>query len=57
MTKIERFVGSEMKTLIISNEERNHIIEMVKSLDKSGLFIKGVCDTIGRCVKSWRGNT
>ena len=40
MTKIERFVGSGMKTLIISNKEMNHIMKIVKSLEESDLLIK-----------------
>ena len=33
-------------TLIISNEEMNDIIKIVKSLEESGLLIKGVSETI-----------
>ena len=33
-------------TLIISNEEMNDIIKVVKSLEESGLLIKGVIETI-----------
>ena len=33
-------------TLVISNEERNDIMKIVKSLEKSGLLIKGVSKTI-----------
>ena len=33
-------------TLIISNEEMNDIIKIVKSLKQSGLLIKGVSETI-----------
>ena len=40
MTKIERFVGSGMKTLIISNKEMNHIMKIVKSLEESDLLTK-----------------
>ena len=32
--------------LIILNEEMNNIIKIVKSLEESGLLIKGVCRTI-----------
>ena len=38
--------GSGMTTLIILNEEMNDIIKMVKSLEESGLLIKGVSKTI-----------
>ena len=40
MTKIERFVGLGMKTLIIWNKEMNHIMKIVKSLEESDLLIK-----------------
>ena len=33
-------------TLIISNEEIINLIKIVKSLEKSGLLIKGVSETI-----------
>ena len=33
-------------TLIISNEEMQDIMKIVKSLGKSGLLIKGVSETI-----------
>ena len=33
-------------TLIISNEEMNDIIKIVKSLKQFGLLIKGVSETI-----------
>ena len=33
-------------TLIISNEEMNDIIRVIKSLKESGLLIKGVSETI-----------
>ena len=35
-----------MTTLIISNEEMNDIMKIVKSLEESGLSIKGVSETI-----------
>ena len=38
--------GSGTVTLIISNEERNDIIKIVKSIEESGLLIKGVSKTI-----------
>ena len=33
-------------TLIISNEEMNDIMKIVKSLEESGLLIEGVSQTI-----------
>ena len=38
--------GSGMTTLIISNEETNDIIKIVKSLEECGLLTKGVSETI-----------
>ena len=38
--------GSCMTTLIISYEEMNDILKTVKSLEKSGLLIKGFSETI-----------
>ena len=35
-----------MTTLIISNEEMNYIMKIVKSLEESGLLIKRVSETI-----------
>ena len=38
-------------TLIISNEEMNDTMEIVKSLQESGLLIKGVSKTIKKEAK------
>ena len=38
--------GSGFTTLIISNEEMNDIMKIVKSLEESGLLIKDVSKTI-----------
>ena len=38
--------AAKWTTLIISNEEMNDIIKIVKSLEESGLLIKGVSETI-----------
>ena len=35
-----------MTTLVFSNEDLNDIIKLVKSLEESGLLIKGVSETI-----------
>ena len=32
--------------LIISNDEMEDVIKIVKSLEDSGLLLKGVCETI-----------
>ena len=39
-------LGSGFTTLIISNEGTNDIMKIVKSLEDSGLLIKGVSETI-----------
>ena len=39
-------LGSGFTTLIISNEGMNDIMKIVKSLEDSGLLIKGVRETI-----------
>ena len=39
-------VRSGFATLIISNEEMNDIMKIVKSLEESGLFIKGINETM-----------
>ena len=42
-------------TLIISNEEMNDIIKIVKSLEESGLLIKGVRKSIKNEAKEQKG--
>ena len=41
-----KIFGSGMTVLIISNEEMNHIMKIVKSLEETGLLKKGVSETI-----------
>ena len=43
--------GSGMTALIISNEEMNDTMKIVKSLEKSGLLIDGASETIQNEVK------
>ena len=43
--------GSGTTTLIIFNEEMNDIMKMIKSLEETGLLIKGVSETIENEVK------
>ena len=43
------------KTLIISNDEMKYIIETVKSLEDSGLLLKGVSETIQNEAKEQKG--
>ena len=42
----KKMFGSGVTILIISNEETNDIMKIVKSLEESGLLIKGVRETI-----------
>ena len=42
----KKIYGSGSTTLIISNKEMEDIMKIVKSLEKSGLLIKGISETI-----------
>ena len=42
----KKIFGSSMTTLIISKEEMDDIMKIVKLLEESGLLIKGVRETI-----------
>ena len=42
----EKIFGSGVTTVIISNEEINDIMKIVKSLEESALLIKGVSETV-----------
>ena len=44
-----------MTTLIISNDEIHDIIKIVKSLEDSGLLLKGVTETVQNEVKEQEG--
>ena len=48
---IKKILGSETTTLIISNGEMVDIMKIVKSLEDSGLLLKGVSETIQNEVK------
>ena len=50
----KKMFGSGETTLIISNEEINDIMRIVKSLEESCLFIKGVSKTIKNEAKEQR---
>ena len=41
----KKMFGSDVTTLIISKKEMNDFMKMVKSLEESGLLIKGVSET------------
>ena len=42
----KKVLGAGATTLIISNDEKKDIIRIVKSLEDSGLLLKGVSETI-----------
>ena len=42
------FFGSSTTTLILSNEELNDIMKIIKSLEDSGLLIKGFAEEKGQ---------
>ena len=44
-----------MTTLIISNDEIGNIIKIIKSLEDSGLLLKGVNETVQNEVKQQKG--
>ena len=53
---IKKILGSGNTTiLIISNNEINNIIKIVKSLGDSGLLLKGVTETVQNEVKEQKG--
>ena len=47
--------GAGTTTLIVSNDEMNNIIKIVKSLENSGVLLKGVSETIQHEAKEQRG--
>ena len=47
--------GSGTTILIVSKEEMNDIMEKIKSLEESGLLIKGVSETIKNEAKEQKG--
>ena len=51
----KKMFGSGTTTLIISNDEMNDILKIVKSLEDSGLLLKGVSETIQHEAKEQRG--
>ena len=51
----KKMLGSGTTTLIISNDEMNDIIKIVKSLENSGVILKGVSETIQHGTKEQRG--
>ena len=51
----KKMFGSGTTTLIISNDEMGDILKIVKSLENSGLLLKGVSETIQQEAKEQRG--
>ena len=52
----KKILGSGTTTLIISNDEMDDILKIVKSLENSGLLLKGVSETM-IMVKNTRGKS
>ena len=51
----KKILGSGNTTLIISNDEIHDIIKIAKSLEDSGLLLKGVPETVQNEVKEQKG--
>ena len=51
----KKMFGSGTTTLIILNDEMEDILKIVKSLESSGLLLKGVSETIQHEAKEQRG--
>ena len=51
----KKILGSGNTTLIISNKDMKDIIKIVKSLEDSGLLLKGITETVQNEVKQQKG--
>ena len=51
----KKMLGSGTTTLIISNDEMDDILKIVKSLEDSNVLLKGVSETIQHEAKEQRG--
>ena len=51
----KKILGSGNTTLIISNKDMDDLIKIVKSLEDSGLLLKGVTETVQNEVKEQKG--
>ena len=51
----KKILGSGTTTLIISNDEMEDITKIIKSLEDSGLLLKGVSETIQNEAKEQKG--
>ena len=52
---IKKILGSGNTTLIISNDKMEETIKIVRSLEDSGLLLKGVTETVHNEVKEQKG--
>ena len=55
MQKLKKKHGSEITTLIISNEEMNDIMKIVQALEGANMLLKGVTKTIKNETKEQNG--
>ena len=51
----KKILGSGTTTLIISTDEMNDIMKIVKSLEDSGILLEGVSETVQTEVKEQKG--
>ena len=51
----KKILQSVTTTLVISSDEMEDIIKIVKSLEDSGLLLKGVCKTVQNEAKEQKG--
>ena len=51
----KKILGSGNTTLIISNNEKEDLIKIIKSLEDSGLLLKGVTESVQNEVKEQKG--
>ena len=51
----KKIFGSDIAASIISNEEMEDIMKIVKSLEESGLLTKGICETNKNEAKEQKG--
>ena len=52
---IKKILGSGNTTLLVSNDEIEDIIKIIKSLEDSGLLLKRVTETVQNEVKEQKG--
>ena len=51
----KKILGSRSTTLIVSNQDMEDLIKMVKSLEDSGLLLKGVTESVQNEVEEQKG--